>query len=116
MKEKLKMRRMEHSLKKGGRKNIITWVHRYLRLHSELLEDSVYQEIYDYHRKTLIEYFKKDLKDAELDDTQLGELLDEVADLFNENAVERVDKYKPFIEEVYEFWKENPDIKDDIFI
>ncbi|MBQ8657743.1 MAG: hypothetical protein IJ506_01270 [Clostridia bacterium] len=116
MKERLKMRRLERNLKKDARKNILTWVHRYFRLHIELLEDGVYKEIYEYHRKTLIEYLKRDLKGAKLDDTQLGELVDSVADIFNKNAAERVNKYKSLVDELYIFWQENPDVKDDIFI
>ena len=42
--------------KKQGRKDMFTWLHRYLRLHSDLLEDSVYQNLYDYIRNELIKY------------------------------------------------------------
>ena len=111
---KQKVCRLERYWKKQGRKDMFTWVHRYLRLHSELLEDSIYKEMFDYYRNTLIAYSKKDIKDKKSDDTQLGELVDVCADIFNKNAAVRVNKYKPLVEELYSFWKENPDIICDI--
>ena len=101
---------------KYGRKDMFTWVHRYLRLHSELLEDTVYREIFDYHRNTLIAYLKKDVKDKNMSDTQYGEMIDVLADIYNKNGAERVNKCKPLVEELYNFWKENPDAIHDIRI
>ncbi len=100
-------RRFKKYWEKEGRKDLFTWVHRYLRLHSELLEDNVYQNIYDYYRNTLITYLKKDLKDKKCDDVKLGELVDTFADVFNNEEPELVNKYKPVVDELYKFWK-NP--------
>ena len=61
-KEKIKTRRFKKYWEKQGRKDLFTWVHRYLRLHNELLVDNVYQDIYDYCRNALKEYLKKDVK------------------------------------------------------
>ncbi len=113
LREKLKIRRIERSWNKYGRKDTFTWVHRYLRLHSELLEDPVYQEIFYYNRATLIAYMKKEAKRKNTSDEQIGDVLDVLADIFNENAAERVNKYKPLIDILYKFWKDNPNkIKD----
>ena len=86
---------------------MFTWVHRYLRLHSELLEDGVYQNMYDYHRNTLITYLKNDIKDKKADDLKLGKLVDMLADIFNEKASEQVNKCKPLVDELYKFWKKS---------
>ena len=92
--------------KKQGRKDMFTWLHRYLRLHSDLLEDSVYQNLYDYIRNELIKYLKKDVDCKKVVDTELGDIVDVLADLFNEGEPERVNKYKPFIDELYKYHKE----------
>lgn len=107
LKEKLKVRRFERYWKKQGRRDLFTWVHRYLRLHSELLVDSVYQNMYDYHRNTLIAYLKKDMNNKKFDDTQVGILVDIFADIFNKDKAERVNKYKSLVDGLYKFWKEN---------
>lgn len=75
LKEKRKVRRFERYWKKQGRKDLFTWVHRYLRLHSELL-----------------------------------------ADIYNRNGAEQVNKYKPLVDDLYKFWKENPNTIHDIRI
>ena len=92
LKEKIKYRRFEKYWKKHGRKDLFTWVHRYLRLHNEVLADSVYQNMYDYHRNTLIAYLKKDVNNKKFDDTTLGELVDVLADIFNKEEAELVNK------------------------
>ena len=84
LKEKLKVRRFERYWKKQGRKDLFTWIYRYLRLHSELLDDSVYQEMFDYHRNTLIAYVKRDGKRKNTSDKEYGEMIDELADIFKE--------------------------------
>ncbi|MBR3864731.1 MAG: hypothetical protein IKJ19_06450 [Clostridia bacterium] len=114
--EKWKFRRFERYWHKQGRKDLFTWVHRYLRLHSELLDDSVYQEMFDYHRNTLIAYVKRDVKRKNTTDKEYGELIDVLADIYNRNGAERVNKYKPLVDELYNFWKENPDAIHDIRI
>ena len=48
--KKWKIRRMENRRQTEVRKRLFTWIFRYLRLHSELLEDPIYKEMYDYHR------------------------------------------------------------------
>ncbi len=87
---------------------MFTWVHRYLRLHSELLDDSVYQEMFDYYRNTLIAYFKCDVKRENTSDKGYGELIDVLADIYNQNDAERVNKCKPLVDNLYKFWKESP--------
>ncbi len=116
LREKIKMRRMKRNWFKYGRKNMFTWVHRYLRLHSELLEDPIYQNMLDYHRNTLIAYFKRDVKAKNTTDTQYGELIDAFADIFNKNAAEQVNKYKPLVDELYTFFKDDPNARKDIRI
>ncbi len=115
-KDKKEIRRFEKYWEKQGRKDLFTWVHRYLRLHSELLEDSVYQSLYNFHRDTLIAYLKKDINDKKTDDVKLGEVIDVLADIFNKNEGELVNKYKPVVDEIYEFWKEHPNVISDIRI
>ena len=114
--EKLKIRSFEKYWKKQGRKNLFTWIHRYLRLNSELLDDIVYQNMYNYHRNTLIAYLKKDIDNKRTDDLQLGKLVDVLADIFNKDEAERVNKYKPLVDELYKFWKENTNAIKDIRI
>lgn len=116
LKGKLKVRRFERYWNKHGRKNMFTWVHRYLRLHSELLQDNVYQEMFNYHRNTLIAYMKRDVKRKDTSDKEYGEVIDVLADIFNQNGAERVNKYKTLVELLYKFWKENPDMIKDIRI
>lgn len=116
LKEKWKFRRFERYWHKQFRKDLFTWVHRYLRLHSELLDDNVYQEMFDYHRNTLIAYVKRDVKRKNTTDKEYGELIDVLADIYNRNGAERVNKYKPLVDELYNFWKENPDAIHDIRI
>ncbi len=109
LKEKWKARCFERYWHKQGRKDMFTWIHRYLRLHSELLDDSVYQEMFDYHRNTLIAYVKRDVKRKNTTDKEYGELIDVLADIYNQNGAERVNKCKPLVEELYNFWKKTPD-------
>ncbi len=107
MSKKLNIHRFQKYWEKQGRRDLFTWVHRYLRLHSELLADSIYQNIYDYHRNTLITYLKNDTKNEEFNTAQLGEILDSFADIFNKYSAERVEKYKWLVEELYTIWGKN---------
>ena len=116
LKEKLKHRRFEKYWKEQGRKDLFTWVHRYLRLHSELLTDSVYKSIYDYFRNTLIVYLKDDIGNKKIDDTQFGNMVDFFADIFNEKGSKLVDKYKAVVDELYLQCKSNPNIIKEIRI
>ena len=97
LKEKIKVRRLERYWKKQGRKDLFTWVHRYLRLHSELLDDGVYQEMFDYHRKTLIAYVKRDVKRKNTTDKEYGELIDVLADIYNKNGLHLFTRSAPFL-------------------
>ncbi len=107
VKEKLKIYYFKRYWKKQGKKDLFTWIHRYLRLHSDLLTDSLYQSMYDYHRNTLITYLKNDINKKKLDDVQLGQFIDVLADIFNKNNTQRVNKYQSLVEELYKFWTEN---------
>ncbi len=106
LKDKIKIRRFEKFWEKQGRKDMLTWAHRYLRLHSDLLEDSIYQNIFDYVRNELIKYLKKDIDLKNIDDSKLNEIIDLLADTFNEKEFESVNKYKPLIDEIYKHYKE----------
>ncbi|MBR2341751.1 MAG: hypothetical protein IKA72_05030 [Clostridia bacterium] len=116
LEEKMEIRRFQRYWKKEGRKRMFTWVHRYLRLHSELLDDSVYQQMFDYHRNTLIAYFKRDVKRKDTSDKEYGEVIDVLADIYNQNGAERANKYKSLVEELYRFFKEHPNAMRDIRI
>lgn len=105
LKDKIKARRTDKYWEKQGRKDLFTWVHRYLRLHNELLVDSVYQGIYDYCRITLIEYLKKDIKNKKVTEERLGELVDVLADDFNKDGAEWVNEFKAVVDELYKSYK-----------
>ena len=108
--EWIEKRRLARYWKKKGEKSMATVVHCYLRLHSELLEDCVYKEIFDFYRNIFIGYLKKDtlLKRRKYNDKQLEILADGFADILNQGATYRVNDYKPIVEELYRKWKENP--------
>ena len=108
---KFRLWRMERQWKKHGRRNAFTWVYRYLFLHKELLEDPVYQDMFNYHRTVLINYLKKDLKHKRTNDAQLGELVDVLAGIFNKSSADRVNAYKPIVDALYKSWENSPDIK-----
>ena len=108
LKDNIKVRRFDRYWEKRGKRDMFTRVHRYLRLHCELLEDSVYKDMYDYHRNTLIAYLRKDTKGKKYSDKQLGEVLDILADMFNKESVEYVNKYKPLVKLLYNHWKKDP--------
>ena len=112
----LKNRHFQQYWEKQGRKDAFTWMHRYLRLHSELLSDSIYQKMYDYHRNTLIAYLKTDIKNMRFNDEQLGAIVDHLADVFNQDNAKQVEKYEPLIAAMYAYRKEYPDEIDEIRI
>ena len=116
LREKMQFRSFDRYWKKQGRKDAFTWGHRYLRLHSELLEDSVYKEMYEYFRNTLIAYLKRDTKGKKLDDAKLGGLVDALADIFNQDGAEYVNRYKGFVELLYDHWKKDPNAVREIRI
>ena len=107
--ERLSIWRAERRWKKYGRKELFTWVYRYLRLHRELLEDSTYKEMYDYHRNTLIAYAKRDTKDKKLTGEQLGEMIDVYSSIVIRSSPEQVNRYKLLTDILYKIWAENPD-------
>jgi len=90
-----------------GKKDMFTWVHRYLRLHSELLEDELYQSLYTYVRNSLIAYLRQDIGDNKTDDIQIGKTADALADMFNKSNSCYVEKIKPTVDELYLIWLEN---------
>lgn len=115
-KEKIKELRQKRYMKKYGRRDFFTWIHRYFRLHTELLEDSVYQRIYDYVRNTLIAYSKREMKLKTVPDEEYGELIDTLADIYNRGSNETVNKYKRAVELLYKFETENYPLKKDVRI
>ena len=116
-KEKRKTKKAPPRLNAQVRKDMFTWVHRYLRLHSELLvDDEIYKKMFEYHRSTLAAYVKKELKLTGISDGQLNDLIDTLADTFNETGSDFVEQYKPLVDELYRCWKANPEVKREIRI
>ena len=84
-----------------------TWVHRYLRLHQEMLDDKAYQDIYAHTRNVLAMDFKRQVRDECLTDEDYGELVDTFADLYGEDHPEKVNKRVVLVEFLYKCWVEN---------
>ncbi|MBR2614687.1 MAG: hypothetical protein IKC71_03725 [Clostridia bacterium] len=97
---------IKRQLDKARKRDLFTWAHRYLRLHNELLVEEVYKKVYDYCRNNLITLLKKDIKNNKLEDSKLGEIVDTIADLFNKENIEKVNKNKFLVEEVYKLFVE----------
>ncbi len=95
---------LEKWWKQYGREQLFTRVYRYLRLRRELLGNPVYQDMFDYCRATLITYLKKE-SPHKISEAQLGETVDTLADIFNENSKEKVHTYKPMVDILYDAWK-----------
>ena len=114
--DRFRVWRVERRWKKYGRKEMFTWVYRYLRLHKELLEDSIYKEMYDYHRNTLIAYAKRDTKDKTLTEEQLGEMIDVYSSIVGRSEPAQVNRYKWLVEELHGTWNEFLDLKHEISI
>ena len=72
--------------------------------------------MYEYYRNTLIKYFRRDVKRRGTSDEEYVKLIDVLADIFNRNCDERVNRYKAIIENHYSFWKEHPNTPKDIRI
>ena len=104
-----KVKNNEKIWQKGTGKRIATWVHRYLRLHAELLEDAIYKDIYDYHRGMLIACLKRKTKKKRATDEDLGELADVLANIFNRSSPDRVNAYKPLVDTLYTVWRICPE-------
>ena len=109
-KEKTNNGNIEKDGEQQKRRDLFTWVHRYLRLHNDLLADTVYQTMYDYSRNELISYLKTDVENNNFNDMQLGELVDALADVFNKEETICVNSYKKTVELLYECFKESTTI------
>ena len=48
------------------------------------------------------------MEDKKYSDKQLGGVLDVLADIFNKDAVEYVNSYKPLVVLLYNCWKKEP--------
>ena len=103
--KKSKVRQIEKRWKSRGERRIATSLHCYLRLHKELLEDPIYQSMYDYFRFKVMVYYKKEGGKRKKEE-EIGEIVDVVADVLNKSTIKRVDIYKPLVEGLYQFWKE----------
>ena len=101
---RLKVRKLDKYLR-NRQKELYTWIHRYLRLHGELLEDEIYQKMYDYNRNALINIYKKEINRKDVNDMRYGELADNLADIFNKHAADRVNERRPTVERCYNLWK-----------
>ena len=78
------------------------WIHRYLRLHSELLEDDIYRELYDMARHMRIVRHKNKFGWKDEDEKAIGEVLDMSADFLNKESPDEVKKWKPIVRIFYE--------------
>ncbi|MBE7068573.1 MAG: hypothetical protein E7381_04650 [Clostridiales bacterium] len=92
---------------KGWEKDLATWVHRYLRLHSHLTVDPLYEDMYQTFRLALIKSLQKDLRYHGATEGELETLLDTSADIFNRENAELVNQYKPVVDELRRVWNEN---------
>ena len=114
--KKLSIRRFDRLWKKEGRREMFSGVHRYLRLHKELLEDPIYQKLYDYTRNTLIAYFKRDFKSKKASDEEYGKFIDRLADILSERSAEQVETFQWTVEKLYELDKAYPSLHNEIKI
>ena len=94
--------------KKETRRAMFKIVHCYLRMHSELLEDSLYQKIYDHHRKELVLYQKRRLEPEEYDEELVGFVLDRMADMQIREERSKIEKYQRFVKLLRTEWTESP--------
>ena len=78
------------------------WIYRYLRLHSELLEDDIYRELYDMARHMRIVRHKNKFGWKDEDEKAIGEVLDMSADFLNKESPDEVEKWKPIVRIFYE--------------
>ncbi len=114
--KKLSIRRFDRLWKKEGRREMFSGVHRYLRLHKELLEDPIYQKLYDYTRNTLIAYFKRDFKSKKASDEECGKFIDRLADTVNKDFAEQTQTFQSTVEKLYELDKAYPSLHNEIKI
>ena len=108
-------RRRKDRYTRQKRQELFTWLHRYLRLHNELLADESYQIMYDYVRATLIAYLQKDVEGSNgFDDETLGRFVDRITDIFVGEHPEYVEKYKPYVILFHDVWDGDKDLMKDI--
>ena len=101
----LKNRRKEV---KEQKKNLFIWGHRYIRLHKELLADDFYKDMYNKFRCALIENARKKLGGLRKSKEEYGKWIDDLADIYNRDHAEEVNKFAFILEEMREVWK--PDL------
>ena len=109
--KRARIQRFNQCLANWRNKEHSAWIHRYLRLHGELLEDPVYKMMFEFYRAKQISYLKKNAKRKNKNDAQLGELVDVLADIFNRYSPDRVNAYKWEVESLYRIWKKIYDQK-----
>ena len=90
---------------KKREKQLFAWGYRYLRLHSELLEDSVYARMYKIFRLSVVRELRKKRKMYEDSEEIVGELADTIADKFNKKNMKRVNKYELMIKVIRGLYK-----------
>lgn len=115
-KKNKKRRQYQKRYNKKIRKDLFTWLHRYLRLHNELLSDKSYQIMYDYVRATLIAYLKHDVETQECDNETIGEVVDTLADIFNKANPKSVENHKPLVIIFHDLWDGEADLMNKIRI
>ena len=101
---RLKTWRAKRQWEKMGRNERTIWMHRYFRLHKELLNDPVYKTVYDRNRLRVIERIQQRSQEHR-DSEELGDFIDWMADAYNDFAAKKVNRYQPIMEENYVIWK-----------
>ena len=103
------LKEVERYLEEYVQKVVFKNIHRYLRLHKELLKDSVYTRLYNHVRKNLIASSMHEHGEtgAEAEEKR-GILLDVLADIHNQENAKKVNQYKVDVERFYEVFKKFP--------
>lgn len=92
---------------KGWKKDLATWVHRYLRLHPELMTDALYEDMYKKFLSALVKAVREDFHYRKKEEPFLEKLIEVMADEFNKENEERVNEYEPVVEELRKVWELN---------
>ena len=102
--------------KKTGEKSreVSYWIYRYLRLHSELLKDSVYRELYDTVRQKRIVRHKNIFHRKDEEEKAIGEVLDMGADFLNKESPNEVEEWRGFVTLFYEAFKSGSKKKEEL--
>ena len=82
------------------------WMYRYLRLHSELLEDNNYWELYEAARHKCIVRHKNKFDRKDEEEKAIGEVLDMSADFLNKECPNEVEEWGPNVRIFYEALKQ----------